>query len=140
MTINQTLSFFSCIVLLFLFACKDENKQNVMISTKEAIDTFVTEKEIAMYNENYLLKISKFIAKEPTWEIKLTKNNKLVFAKELDKGTFKLDNLQEIEYESVRSNSLYFHAKSINPDSNLHFSIFYQTPKVRQIQYVNKLE
>lgn len=93
-----------------------------------------------MYNETYLLKISKFNTKEPTWEIKLTKNNRTVFTKKLDREIFKLDNLQEIEYEFVRSNSLYFNAKSINPDSVLKFSIFYKTPKLGQIQYAKKME
>lgn len=107
-----------------------------MTISKQAIDTIVTEKEISMYNEKYLLKISKFVRQEPTWEIKLFKNNRTVFAKELDREIFKLDNLQEIEYEFVRSNSLYFNAKSINPDRYLHFSIFYQTSKLGQIQYI----
>lgn len=121
------------IILLFLSACGQKQMEQKSTETFVSTDTVKVEKDISVYNKKYHLNIHSF---QDKWNIQLSKDKKEVFNRTVDKTTFKIDSLQNIEYDGVRSNKLYFSAVLPKPNSPLNFSIFYQTNKIGQIDFI----
>ena len=155
-----------------------ENSQSKDITEKiyltNDLDTNETVSKLSMYNEKYSLRIKRYclndsavinevvmlndsilgrkrvlnISHNYATQIILTKDNKLVIAKEINKEIFKdsLNSqfyiagiLSNVQYDFVRTNRLYFSATISIPQTDqnedLQFAVFYQTDKIGQLDF-----
>ena len=116
-----------------------------MQNTETATDTTV--QALSMYNEPYTLRITKSRnAGNLAARIILEKNHKIVFTKDVDISSFpdtanvtsySATVLDDIRYDAVRTNRLYFTAilKSTGVETTKGFAIFYKTKKLCQMDH-----
>ena len=145
-----------------------QQEEMVHIYQQLDLDTIRQGQALKMYEKDYQLEISKYcrndsslviasknndpktttIAHNYVSRIKLNRGEEKVLDIEIDKAIFKdsldtefykLATIREVEYESVRSNRLYFKAILAVPDTDrlyqARFGIFYQTNKKGRLGY-----
>ena len=141
----------AAILLLLLCSCDPPSQQFPQSfkvgqeAPSDSIRTTSDVQQLTMYNEAYEFQTRKFRRSDTltSAQLILKKGPKTVFTKLIDANTFpsvaRPAVLLDVRYKFVRTNRLYFEAElksvSTGNEKKVAFAIFYQTPKLGQLDY-----